>query len=178
MSKKKATYVPVEPKPKDGNVFVHVMYTQDERGGQSRSKEMYSQRDDAHKTTTFRGALVGTLKDTERYYYSVRTFEAPKSAFDHPRGCIYAVVGYYRDGDTFGCSYGNMHIVDVFGNSQKAHAVASRLETDAKTDDSIYGSVKYPWGGYFASLERIEVVTLTVIGGPEAIGNPDDMPSW
>lgn len=178
MAKKKAAYIPEEPKPKDGNVFVHVLYTQDETGGRSRSNEPYSQRDDAYKTTTFRSALIGTMKDTDRYY-SFRTFEAPKSAFDQPRGCIYAVVGYYRDGDTFGSSHGNMHIVDIFGNVQKAHAVASRLETDAKTDDSIYGSVKYPWGGYFASLERIEVVTLTVIGGDDSVfGNPDDLPSW
>jgi len=168
-----------EPPPKD-TISVHVLYSQVTTGGEALSNEPYASRAPEHTTTTFKGAVVGGDPWSPWNY---DTFEVPRDAFSVPRSHIYAVVGYYSDGDSFHSSYGNMHIVDVYGNPEKAHAVAVALQKeDKKAHQSIFGSAFHvPWGGYFSRLESIQIEVLPVLG-IAAIGSdnrdPKDIPSW
>jgi hypothetical protein len=188
----------VEEKKKDPNtVYVHVLYTQWSEGGEAESEERFSNRSDETTSTTFKGAVVSAEEYSDLssvdHSMSKQTFPAPRAAFEESRALIYAVVGYYSDGDTFGHSYGNMFIVDVYGNLEKANAVAEQLrrDDDAGTKDkhsSIFGdSNRYiPWGGYFSRLERIEVQVLHILqlsmnpadSSKEPPKNLNDIPSW
>ena len=181
MTKKSKKSEKVEPL-KD-TLSLHVLYTQTSTGGESKSNEPYSGRTDEHTTTTFKGAIVGKYPTYSNW--SHETFEVPKEAFAAPRSHVYAVVGYYSDGDTFGHSYDNMHIVDVYGNIEKANAVAKSLETESKEKhESIFGSkMRVPWGGYFSHLDRIDIEILSLMGAEvnyTDLGDqdPNDIPSW
>lgn len=161
---------------------LHVLYTQESKGGKPKGKGAYASRTDQHTTTTFKGAVLGEDVPYGGVRYS--TFEVPKVEFDKGRTQVFAVVGYYSDGDSFGNSYGNMHIVDVYGNPDKAYAVARVLQKESKAEtESIFGSqFRVPWGGYFAHLERVEVETLAVIRRDMIVSgdstDPNDIPSW
>jgi len=185
--------VPEPPKPE--TVKLHVLYSQTSEGGDPESDEPYSNRSDENTSTTFRGAVVG---DVSSFRWNHQTFEVPKEAFASPRDRVFAVVGYYTDGDTFGTSYGNMHIVEVCGNIEHAHALARALEAEDRAErkernPSIFGGSKryVPWGGYFNRLERIEVEVLNILSisadpddsGEKArldgpIPDPDNFPKW
>lgn len=178
-------------------VFIHVLYDEHETGGEPESDEPYCNRSDKNTTVHFRGALVVGTKGVNLYEMGYSSFSnafpAPKAAFEPPRTTVYAVVAYYSDGDTFGHSYGNLFIVDVYGNMDKAQAVAEQIRHDdrvekGKKNPSIFGeSTRYvPWGGYFARLERVEVEVLHVLRTSmnpadtkqEPPKNPNDIPSW
>lgn len=131
--------------------WVHILYSQEVTG--------------STYTTNFKGALVTNDEGVPPAYcfYATASFEVPSLVFDTPRNAVYAVVGYYTDGDTFGTSHGNVAIVSVYGNPTKAHAVAQALlTTDAKRPPFLNGRY-VPWGGYFTSLEKVEVETLVIL---------------
>lgn len=179
----------VVPPVAEDLLTLHVLYSQSESGGGHTSSERYSRREDRHTSTSFKGAVISPKgeRPTQTNSWDSNSFDVPKAAFETPRAHVYAVVGYYSDGDTFGSSYGNMHIVDVYGNLEKANAVAQvlRLE-DKEKNQSIFGSKRYvPWGGYFSRLESIEVEVLSVlvthVDTDSSVGtgkDPNDLPSW
>lgn len=160
---------------KEETLTVHVLYSQDRTGDREERTCNY--------TTHFKGAVVTATGQYPRGDL-MEHFQVPKAAFEKPRSVVYAVVGYYSDGDTFGHSSGYIHIVDVYGNMEKAYAVADLLRQDSQaTNDSIFGSRHFPWGGYFASLDSIDVVALPILSldtGDTATTtkNHKDIPSW
>lgn len=162
---------------------LHVLYMQTSKGGKQKGEGAYASRTDKHTTTAFKGAVLG---EDVPYGGGVcyDTFEVPKVEFDKGRTQVFAVVGYYSDGDSFGNSYGNMHIVAVYGNPDKAYAVARVLEKESKEEnESIFGSqFRVPWGGYFSRLERVDVEPLSVIRRDMGVSgtntDPNDIPSW
>jgi hypothetical protein len=164
---------------------LYVLYTQTSKGGQSKGKGLYEGRTDRYTTTAFKGAV---LAEAPPYAHgtSYESFEVPKIEFEKGRTQVFAVVGYYDDGDSFGNSFDNMHIVAVYGNPAKAYAVARVLEKENKeATESIFGSAfRVPWGGYFSRLARVEVESLSVVrmdlkkaDTTEDI-DPNDIPSW
>lgn len=181
MSKKKLKYQKADPPKVEETYTLCVLYDQHED-----EHEDGDQRDSS-TSTFFKGAIL--LKEDVSPYslgfsWSHKGFKVPKAAFEEPRAHVYAVVGFYSDGDTFHHSSGNMHIVDVYGNLEKANAVADMLRKEKdEANASIFGS-KYhvPWGGYFSRLESIQVEVLAMLSnqveGGGAGKNPDDLESW
>lgn len=94
-----------------------------------------------------------TLKNVTPYHEEV-LFDLPEPT---PVG-LFVVVAHYYDGGTFGrtCGYGS--IEGVFSTHEEAQARATDIEKGAP---SIKGYT--PWTGYFAGLERTEVVLAPLL---------------
>lgn len=71
---------------------------------------------------------------------------------------LFVVVAHYYDGGTFGrtCGYGS--IEGVFATHEEAQARADAIDKGAP---SVRGYT--PWTGYFAGLERTEVVLAALL---------------
>lgn len=69
---------------------------------------------------------------------------------------IYAVVVTYRDGDTFGRTYGNLCLDSAFNDKEMAQ---KRLEEiyNGKSD-----TIYEPWNGYFSGLEEVNIYSVNM----------------
>lgn len=152
-------------KPDEEMVTLAILYETSESGGGSDGE---GGREDTYITTSFKGAYIGEPQ-SKSYRMSCKTFEVPKKEFEAVlRTHLYVVVCYYSDGDTFSHSHGHMQMEGVYGNLQKAQAVAAQWE---KAETA-------PWKHYFASLDRVSVEVLPIIGTATPVGDPNDIPSW
>lgn len=89
---------------------------------------------------------------------------------------VYVVVVYYSTGDTFGNSYGEYKIYDVFDNAEQAYDLAGvikgmtspySIETKKAVDtgwefECNGKTYRKCWAGYFESFEGVSVEKLWV----------------
>ena len=70
---------------------------------------------------------------------------------------IYLVCVYYRTGDSFGFSTGNLDVYKVYDNPEEARALAAEIEADKHQPSNN----NYPvWRGYFEEVEYTDVVAM------------------
>ncbi len=85
-----------------------------------------------------------------------------------PGMVVYPVLVIYGTGDSFGHSSGNVHLVDVFDNAEKARGLEQAIRESAqeayKYELTYEGKEYYAgyWTGYFESLEDVIVETEVV----------------
>jgi hypothetical protein len=143
------------------------------RGGRPLTNEDFSDREDEvndfsiHSVNIINDDLV-VEKDWHSFCDSVDialNFKAKKG------DTVYVVVVTYEDGDTFGRSYGNICVVDVFENEEEAEKIASIIYGDEKKsdkDDIFDKKVKRsfkgyaPWVGYFERLQSVDVFPFVI----------------
>lgn len=101
------------------------------------------------------GVISITLENTSPYHETI-DYDLPNP----PPNGLFVVVAHYYDGGTFGrtCGYGS--IEGVFATHEEAAVRATKIDSGAP---SIKGYT--PWGGYFAGLERTEVVLVPIVRG-------------
>ena len=140
-------------------------YTSSAYGGEALSEEPYADRADEHREVSFHGCYNagpdGLNFDSTSVEVSKEVFEAKK---------VYLVVVRYEDGDTFGRSYGNWHIVDVVLTEEEARDIDSGIRSKTYTDKCGYNC----WEGYFNRLESVEIHEFPVLGKMPG----EDKPVW
>lgn len=72
---------------------------------------------------------------------------------------LHLAVVRYQDGNTFGTSHGNWHILGLYGSEEEAAAALEVAKVPAKDGD--YGNYR-PWEGYFNRWEDGEIHVLSV----------------
>lgn len=146
----------------EGEYGVTITVNASSRGGWPLSDEPYSGREDEH--TTVEGVTV--IRDDKSY---------DKVSFEPVDGnIVYVVLVRYQSGDTFGTTYGNYEVMNVFDNPLDAQELAEAVDRDAdKTDihdniDRLFefehnGKTYYKaWAGYFERYEGVEVHTVRI----------------
>ncbi len=63
---------------------------------------------------------------------------------------VVVVVVRFQDGDTFGTSYGNWHVVGAYLDEDKSVAIEDKIKSKKWKGNA-------PWESYFACLEDVEI---------------------
>lgn len=72
---------------------------------------------------------------------------------------VYTVVARYFDGSTFGRTCGLWEYLGGFTDRQEAENLVKKIKEREKQKADKYA---YPWDGYFAGLEDVELETFVV----------------
>ena len=159
----KARKCALEEEP--NSVWVSWEYTHCSGGEvrEGQEDDAYPNHEPEHKDHTVHGAFT-TDESQGRHCYNERMdvdFE-PVSGEE-----VFVVAVTYGSGSTFGSSYGNVCIVDVFKDEAHADSVAKDIRYDDDNDLEPYGDAKLAkkqrftgykaWAGYFESLGGVEV---------------------
>lgn len=146
------------PETKTQYYFV-LEYSTQSTGGDRTSDEAYSSRTPKYLTQNIIGLkkFINTLTETkeknyrnEYNFYRSDSLLVKEETFNFDK--VYCVLVFYRDGDTFGTTHGNLHFDSVHGTQEEAIKRAEQIE--AEKDD---GSITDPWKGYFSELESVEI---------------------
>ena len=129
---------------------LYLGYRNNEVGGDRYNpSDRWSARSDRYLNPT----IIGFSDEREGDYSEYESLEISDEM--HSAEKIYAVVVTYRDGNTFGRTYGYLCLDSAFIDEDLAMKRAKDI-SEGKTDGSIYE----PWMGYFSGLEEVEVYTV------------------
>jgi len=150
--------------PTEETVTLWVVWTESESGGDicnGDENESWPSYEDTYIDAHFKGVYVGDcVPGNNAWRDKSECVTVPKAAFEAiPRSVVYAVIARYRDGGTFASTSGYVFVGGVFGSYDRAQEKLKELETGGGY------SIYIPWGGYFSSLESIEVMPLPIING-------------
>lgn len=110
------------------------------------------------------GDIAHISPDVDGVYFhrhEVEYYEGELSIGD----LVYVIIANYSSGDSFGRGYGtNLDICSIHKDEQTAHHNLAILR-DSKINTIRLDDYFKPWGGYFESLDSIEVYTM-IVGGP------------
>lgn len=145
-----------------GEYGVDVSVNYNHSGGWALSDGPYPDREDEY--TQIEGVTV--TRDDDSY------IKVPFEPVDDTT--VYVVIVRYQSGDTFGTSYGNYEVMDVFDDADEAKELAEAVDRDAYSSD-IRGKVETKfefthdgkeyykaWVGYFERYEGVEVHSVRV----------------
>ena len=123
-------------------------------GGEAKEDSPNSDRNDTHvdfRIITVMTEEIGSVRGCSIYHARIGVDFDPTK---HPR--VWVVTVIYKDGDTFGKSYGNGQIVGVYDTVEKATKIEKQIY-EGKYEG--YAS----WDGYFSVLEIVRVENFAII---------------
>lgn len=142
---------------------LYISYIETHSGGEAISDEAWSSRNDLIIDTTI--TRVSLSKPDTHYYHTIDLIE---NEF-HPGDAVHLLTVRYSDGDTFGSSYGHLHVEDAYRSFVEAATEMKLLEQDNKDRQNgnwdKNNTKKYKsavWKGYFNHLDRVDVESFTV----------------
>ncbi len=106
--------------------------------------------------------LYASLTPPSDPHFDIETIE-PDANFEYAK-CVYVVLVRYYDGDTFGSTTGLHKIMGVYADNKDAECIRDAIKGkyyDSKQNRGS-GYDGNPWTGYFAGLESVDVVRLTL----------------
>ena len=101
---------------------VYVIYEESSSGGEYKSDEEFSSREDTHCSFDVEGVFIGENQGA-LYVETVSVDFDPDKITD-----VYVVYGRYDTGDTFGRTYGKGHISGVYDTYEKAKKAKVLIE--------------------------------------------------
>lgn len=132
------------PKIPEYNVFV--TYEESRSGGEPDSDEKWCSYSDVHVDYRITGAFKNK---TSSSWYQESFYLENLNLVD-----VYIVLVRYSSGDTFGRSFGNGHIVGVYGTQDEAQLIVDQIEANTYTGQNGY----VPWKGYFERFEYVDLI--------------------
>lgn len=131
---------------------IYLAYSEHETGGEicaGEENDSFPSREDAY--IDFKPLGLYTKMGNSQETISVE-FD-PKEAIGKN---VYLVIASYSDGDTFGQTHGHWYIVGCYLDEHEAKLRQSQVYNKSQKSDY------YPWNGYFASLETIDIYATTL----------------
>lgn len=122
---------------------LYINYSSSRSGRESKSNEPYSNREDEYREVEFHGIYRNS---PDAFFYDSR--EVSEEVFNSDK--VYMVVVRYESGDTFGRTFGNWHIFDIFATEKEADHISGLIE-----NDKLDGYVR--WKGYFERFQWVEI---------------------
>jgi hypothetical protein len=161
----KSKFVSDKKKPTS---ILKINFVGSSHGGEPLTDEEFSDREDEVNNYTIHSVSIGSNKKHHTFYDEL---DFPVDYEVKKGDTVFIVVVTFEDGDTFGRSYGNVCVVDIFTNEEEAETLASIISDDEKKcdkDDILDRKAKRsyegyaPWDGYFERLENVEVQKFIV----------------
>lgn len=148
------------PPPRPPGKRLYLGYKTSSTGGQQESDEPYSSRSPQHIEVTF------TSLSRESGTFFGHNIEVTDEVYAADE--VFIVVVRYRDGDTFGTSYGNWTVWAATATEAEAVKIAGSITDGSlvREAEKAKGGAYFPWNGYFNSLEGVEVHGFRVAAKP------------
>lgn len=154
---------PPPPLPKR----LYLGYKTTSSGGKRESKAPYSSRSPQYIEVTF------TSLSRESGTFFAHDIEVSDEVYAAEE--VFLVVVRYRDGDSFGTSYGNWTVFAAVATEEEALKISKSIEdgslakaVEADQKKGVYNT-HLQWVGYFSNLEGVEIHSFRVAQKP-----PDD----
>lgn len=137
-------------------IKVYVSYQENRTGGAALSDERWSSREDTHIDFQLKEV---SLQEPSSWYKEPFEIECQ----DTPQ-VVYVVLVRYKDGDTFGNSYGHGHIEGVYLSEDQAQKVVESIREDKYVKKGVAKKFAsyLPWNGYFNRLESVNYHPMMV----------------
>lgn len=145
----------------DEILHVQVLLQEIRRGGEVLESGPYAERED-ETTTLDKLDVVLASTDTRPYHHTFQLLN--KNAGDD----AYVVIVRYSAGDTFGRSYGEIAVLDVFAHLDDAEGLVKAINDNLSVEDwkfeylhrEYYAAA---WKGYFERFEHAEIHKKTIL---------------
>lgn len=128
---------------------IYVSYTENRTGGASLSNEKWSDREDTRVDFQLVGVSVVEPTDWYKEPFDLDCQDLPN--------IIYVVLVRYKDGDSFGSSYGNGHIEGIYSSEDEAQKIVESIRNKTYTKN-----IYVPWEGYFNKLISVNYHPMMV----------------
>lgn len=130
-------------------VKVYISYQERRSGGEPLSNKKWSSRKDTIIDFQLKEASLQEPSSWYKESFEIECQKLPKT--------VYVVLVRYKDGDTFGNSYGHGYIEGVYLSEDQAQKIVESIREDKYVKKG--GAKKFasylPWNGYFNRLESV-----------------------
>jgi hypothetical protein len=137
-------------------VKVYISYQERRSGGEPLSNKRWSSRKDTIIDFQLKEASLQEPSSWYKESFEIECQKLPKT--------IYVVLVRYKDGDTFGNSYGHGYIEGVYLSEDRAQKVVEAIREDTYVGEGATKKSRgyIPWNGYFNRLESVNYHPMVI----------------